>query len=184
VDVLSRADLAQCGINDGVVDICRQLGSPAWSNRRAVLNRVIDRACTVTDCDSAERLCAPSSAKLLTEMRRSAVLFLILFGMLWQSLALARVGSTVNVLADAAHAALHWQGENHHHHADGSYHLDDSKESVHHVVIDHLSASLAMTTPSSQNFAPLGSAAHGGLRETRVPNPTLDGLLRPPRARA
>jgi hypothetical protein len=117
-------------------------------------------------------------------MRRSAVLFVILFGMLWQSLALARVGSTVNVLADAEHAALHWHGESHHHHGDGSYHLDDSKESVQHVVTDHLSASLAMTTPSSQNFAPLGSAAHGGLHETGVSNPTLDGLLRPPRVRA
>ena len=139
---------------------------------------------TVTDYDPAERLYATSTATLLTQMRRSAVLFIILFGMLWQSLALARVGSSVNVLADAAHAALHWQGENHHHHADGTYHLDDSKESAQHVVTDHLSASLAMTTPSSQNFAPLGSAAPRGLHETSVPNPTLDGLLRPPRVRA
>ena len=138
----------------------------------------------MTDYDPAERRYATSTATLLAQMRRSAVLFVILFGMLWQSLALARVGSTVNVLADAGHAALHWQGESHHHHGDGSYHLDDSKESAQHVVTDHLNASLAMTTPSSQDVSPSGSAAHSGLHETLVPTPILDGLLRPPRTRA
>jgi len=117
-------------------------------------------------------------------MRRLSVLLVVLIAMLWQSVAMARIGSSVNVLADAEHAALHWQGESHHHHDDGSYHLDDSKESTQHVVTDHLSASLAMTAPSSHDFAPLESADHRGLHETRVPNPTLDGLLRPPRARA
>lgn len=108
----------------------------------------------------------------------------MLIAMLWQSVAMARIGSTVNALADLEHAALHWQGESHHHHEDGSYHLDDSNESMHHVVTDHLSASLAMAAPSSNDFPPLGSAAPRGLHETAVPNPTLDGLLRPPRARA
>jgi len=114
-------------------------------------------------------------------MRRHAVIFLVLFGMLWQSLAMARIGSTVNALADPEHAALHWHGENHHHHADGSYHLDDSKESVQHMVIDHPSASLAMAAPPVHELPPLGSAAPGGLHVTAVPSPTLDGLLRPPR---
>ena len=117
-------------------------------------------------------------------MRRAAVLLIVLIAMLWQSLAMARIGSSVNVLVDAEHAALHWQEKSHHHHDDGSYHQDDSKESAQHVVTDHLSASLAMITPSSQDCTPSGSAAHGGLHETRVLNPTLDGLLRPPRFRA
>ena len=119
-------------------------------------------------------------------MRRSAVLIVVLFGMLWQSMALARVGSTVNALTDPAHAALHWQGESHHHHDDGSYHLDDSKESVQHAITDPLSATLAMVlaAPSWHDAAPLGSAASEGQRTTPVPNPTLDGLLRPPQPRA
>lgn len=99
-------------------------------------------------------------------------------------MALARVGSSVNALIDLQHAALHWQGEAHHHHEDGSYHLDDSKESVQHVVTDHLSVSLAMAAPSLHELPSLGSAAPGGLRATPVPNPTLDGLLRPPRPRS
>lgn len=108
----------------------------------------------------------------------------MLVAMLWQSVALARVGSTVNALADLAHATLHWQDEGHHHHEDGSYHLDDSNESAQHVVTDHLNASLAMAAPPSQDFPPLRSAAPRGPHDAAAPSPTLDGLLRPPRPRA
>jgi hypothetical protein len=117
-------------------------------------------------------------------MHRSAVLAVMLFAMLWQSVAMARVGSTVNALADLEHATLHWQEEGHHHHEDGSYHQDDSKESVQHVVTDHLNASLALAAASSHDFPPLGSAAPDGLHERLVPSPALDGLLRPPRSRS
>lgn len=117
-------------------------------------------------------------------MRRSAVLLAMLLAMLWQSVALARAGSTVNVLADIEHAALHWQDESHHHHQDGSYHLDDSPESLQHVVIDHLSASVALHASISQEFPPPGSAPPGGLHAAPVPDPDPEGLLRPPRARS
>jgi hypothetical protein len=117
-------------------------------------------------------------------MRRSVFLFVMLFAILWQSVAMARVGSTVNPLADLEHATLHWHEEAHHHHEDGSYHLDDSKESVQHVVTDHLNASLAPAASSSHVFPPLGSAPPDGLPGQRVPNPSLDGLFRPPRLRA
>jgi len=116
-------------------------------------------------------------------MRRTAVLLVILFAMLWQSVALARVGSTVNVLADLEHAALHWQEKGHHHHEDGSYHLDDSKDSAQHVLSDHVTATTALLVTASHDVPPLGSAAPGGLHERLVPDPTLDGLLRPPRSR-
>ena len=70
--------------------------------------------------------------------------------MLWQSVALARPGSTVNVLSDLAHAALHWQQEGHHHHDDGSFHLDDSPASAFHLLGDHLTVTTALL-PSQQN---------------------------------
>ena len=117
-------------------------------------------------------------------MRRSAVLIVMLFAMLWQSVALARVGSTVNALADLQHTALHWQEEGHHHHEDGSYHQDDSKESVQHVLSDQGGATAALMVAAQHDFPSLGSAAPRGLHDTRVPNPTLDGLLRPPRFRS
>jgi len=108
----------------------------------------------------------------------------MLFAMLWQSVAMARVGSTVNALADLEHAALHWQEEGHHHHEDGSYHLDDSKESLQHLVTDHLNASLALAASSSHDFPSLGSAVPGALREAAVPEPDIEGPLRPPRFRS
>jgi hypothetical protein len=116
-------------------------------------------------------------------MHRSAVLLAMLIAMLWQSVALARVGSTVSALADLEHTALHLQEAAHHHHEDGSYHLDDSKESTQHVLSDQLSAAAVCMVSSYEDLPPLGSAAPGGLHDTPVPGPTLDGLLRPPRSR-
>lgn len=117
-------------------------------------------------------------------MRRTAVLLIMLFAMLWQSVALGRIGSTVNAWADPAHAALHLQDKSHHHHDDGSFHLDNSIESAQHVATDHLSPTLAMSPPSSHALPPVGSFAHRSLHDSVAPNPTLDGLLRPPRSRS
>lgn len=117
-------------------------------------------------------------------MRRSAILLAVLLAMLWQSVALARPGSTVNVLADLEHAALHWQEEGHHHHPDGSFSLDDSQDSKLHVLADHVTATTALLSMTSHRFAASGSAPPSGLREARVPDPFLDGLLRPPRPRS
>lgn len=115
-------------------------------------------------------------------MRRSAVLIVMLLAMLWQTVVVAPAGSPMSARADLA--VLHWQEKGHHHHEDGSYHLDDSLASAQHVLCDHVSATAALIVTASHQFLPLGSAAPGGLHETLVPDPTLDGLLRPPRARS
>jgi hypothetical protein len=117
-------------------------------------------------------------------MCRSLVVVVMLAAMLWQSVAMARPGSTVNVLADLEHAALHWQEEGHHHHDDGSFHLDDSQASKFHVLADHLTIGTALLPAISHNLPPVSSSRPGGLDDTRVPDPFLDGLLRPPRLRA
>lgn len=119
-----------------------------------------------------------------TTMRRSAVLLVMMFAMLWQSMALARPGSTVNVMADLEHAALHWQGEAHHHHEDGSFHLDDSPSSTFHVLSDHLTVTTALLPTSSHHFLPGDAARCDVLNDVRVPDPFLDGPLRPPRSDA
>jgi hypothetical protein len=117
-------------------------------------------------------------------MRRSCVLLVMLFAMLWQSVALGRAGSTVNALADLEHSALHWQEAGHHHHEDGSYHRDDSPESVQHLVSDHVSGSAALLVSASHDFPSLAAAAPGGLHQAMVPDPDPEGLLRPPRSRS
>jgi hypothetical protein len=114
-------------------------------------------------------------------MSRLAVLLALLFAMLWQSLALARVGSTVNVLADMEHAALHWGEESHHHHDDGSYHLDDSNESAQHVFTDQVSATAALFAAMPRIVSHARAAAPAGGQEQVPPSPDIDGLLRPPR---
>lgn len=114
-------------------------------------------------------------------MRRSAVLFAVLFAMLWQAVALARPGSAVNVLADIEHAALHWLNEGHHHHDDGSLTLDDSQASTAHVLADQLTVTTALVPTVHHHFLPGASAPPGGLLGTLAPDPFLDGLLRPPR---
>ena len=117
-------------------------------------------------------------------MRRTPILLAMLLAMLWQSVAVARAGSPVHALADLAHAVLHWQAAGHHHDEDGSYHLDDSPESVQHVISDQLSAAAALVTSALHDFPSLASVLPGGLHKAPVPDPDPEGLLRPPRSRA
>ncbi len=117
-------------------------------------------------------------------MQRYAVLVLMMFAMLWQSVALARVGSTINVLADFGHAALHWQDEGHHHHDDGSFHVDDSSESVQHVLGDHVNTTLALLPSYAHSFAPRAAASPRNLHDARATPLFLEGPLRPPQLHA
>jgi hypothetical protein len=114
-------------------------------------------------------------------MRRFHILAFMLFAMLWQSVAMARIGSTVNAMVDPAHAAMHWHEEAHHHNGDGSYHLDDSNESAQHVVIDHTNSSVALEDFSSPHFPPPERTMPKDRPLAPTPDPDPDGLLRPPR---
>ena len=117
-------------------------------------------------------------------MLRSAILLVMLFSMLWQAMALAQATSTVNLLADLEHTAMHWQDEPHHHHDDGSYHRDDSQASELHVFSDHLTLAVVLLPVSSQNPLPIASARPCCHHSGSAPDPFLDGLLRPPRLRS
>lgn len=117
-------------------------------------------------------------------MRRSAVLLIMLLAMLWQAVTLAPAGSTVNVLADIKHAALHWHAEGHHHHDDGSIFLDSSQASTVHLLTDHLAVTTALLPAISHHFPPSATSQPRGLHDARITDPFLDGLLRPPRLHA
>lgn len=108
----------------------------------------------------------------------------MLFAMLWQSVAMGRMGSTVNALVDLEHASMHWQEEGHHHHGDGSYHLDDSTESVQHVVVDHVGSTVAIVDSFSTCFLPTELVAPIAPAHGPIADPDLEGLLRPPRQHA
>lgn len=123
-------------------------------------------------------------------MPRAAVLVVLMLSMLWQSIALARIGSSVNVLADAAHAALHWHETAHHHHDDGSYHLVDAAapgeaaDAAQHVLTDPVGASTALLMASMPGFPAAGSLRPLMGPPGAWPEHALDGLLRPPRPHA
>lgn len=114
-------------------------------------------------------------------MGRIAVVVVVLVAMLWQSVALARIGSSVNVLADMEHAALHWQDQAHHHQDDGTYQRDDSGDAVQHLLGDPVGSTTALLVATVQVAPALRSAAPAGLQQARLIDPTLDGPLRPPR---
>ncbi len=119
-------------------------------------------------------------------MRRRLTTFLLMLCMCWQALAYA--GSAV-VLADAdevAHAAMHFEGEAHHHDdddglEDGDIHQDDSLASALHLMDDAcvfapaLIPVVHLPLPRLQPDMPVASTA------TAAPPPFLDGLERPPR---
>ena len=114
-------------------------------------------------------------------VNRAVIAFVLLLTMLWQSFGLAHSGSTVAAAADLEHAKLSSQDEGHHHHDDGTYHVEDSADSVQHLLTDHVTAHLGLILVTATSFLPTGSARHGTDHPLASPHPDLDGLFRPPR---
>jgi hypothetical protein len=116
-------------------------------------------------------------------MRRFGLLFLLL-SLFWQSVVFAGSLWVPERMEDRAHAALHWEQEAHHHHDDGSYHVEDSSEALAHVQFDgalQLTALLGGTL--CPPALPTGSAP-ADTCELHLPAPPPDGLRRPPRLQA
>jgi len=114
-------------------------------------------------------------------MRRPALAFFMLMAVLWQAMAIAPVGPSVSFLADPEHAALHLQEAGHHHHEDGSFHLDDSRESLQHVLSDNVNALAVLPVSPPRDFVLHASRAPGGWHDAPPPGPYLEAPLRPPR---
>lgn len=117
-------------------------------------------------------------------MCRVAVVLTVLVAIVWQAFALARLTTAPGAADDMAHALLHWHDISHHHHDDGDYHVDDSAESLAHVVADHLTVSAALPADAAAGIVPRAGCERTPLAARYVPDPFLDGLLRPPRPTA
>lgn len=117
-------------------------------------------------------------------MRRLLVLFVTLISLLCQSMAMARVDSADSSPSDPEHTSLHWQATGHHHHHDGSFHLDQSEESLQHVAGDHVGGHLEVPSSISHAFPPAGLVLPFAWHDAAVPDPFLGGLLRPPSLRS
>jgi hypothetical protein len=114
-------------------------------------------------------------------MGRSLVVVLLVVSAFWQMLAVGGRPGGLSTPREAAHALLHWQGQAHHHHDDGSVTLDGSEESVQHVALDGV---LAVNSPWSEpavSLPPAASAYSTAADEVSGPWPYLDGPRRPPK---
>jgi len=117
-------------------------------------------------------------------MRRRLALVLLLLSAFWQAFAIAGHTTALADAQDMAHAMLHWQEEAHHHHDDGSVALDDSEESMQHVVADGCIGHTAVWSATSFTFAPAASPRPLVANELPRPGPHPDGLRRPPKLTA
>lgn len=117
-------------------------------------------------------------------MHRRVTTVLILFALLWQSMAMAAPGWALGQAQDVVHAVLHWSEEAHHHHDDGSYHQDNSSESVQHVVADAGLHAAALLAGGCSSFAEPDPSSPAMTPDDLRPPPYLDGPHRPPRSAA
>jgi hypothetical protein len=117
-------------------------------------------------------------------MSRRLVAVVLVLAMFWQAAPSARIAVAYGAAGDSVHAALHWEGQGHHHHGDGHYHQDDSDASRWHIAADHSNAALSIPTKPGHHAFDVASTSvrsHGPLPG---PEPVLEGLLRPPRRAA
>ena len=113
--------------------------------------------------------------------RYRIVPLMLALALVWQALALGRPGSSVNVLLDAAHAVLHWQGIGHHHHDDGSVQLDESPDASRHLLTDHAGGFTGLPAAQPGAPAPVASSMPCVRPAGAGPPPFLEGPLKPPR---
>ena len=82
------------------------------------------------------------------------------------------------------HALLHWEGQAHHHHEDGSLAADLTPESIHHVALDGHFSFIGVWPCSNLWVASQCSFASHTTCEPGLPSPIIDGPLKPPRTRS
>ena len=114
-------------------------------------------------------------------MHRRLIAFMAMMALLWQSVAIAPAGFLPGILADVEHAVLHWQDEDHHHHADGSWHVDESTESDQHAAADHVGSSPALHSTVTLRWAAMRSQSPPAACSSAFSAPFLEDPLRPPR---
>jgi hypothetical protein len=117
-------------------------------------------------------------------LRHPLVTFVLILCLCWQSLAQAGSAVALAEAEEAAHAAMHFHGEAHHHdaHGDGGIHQDNSAASLQHLLDDAcvFAPALVPGTRLPLMAPALVSPADGLAIAAR--SPYLDGLERPPRS--
>jgi hypothetical protein len=108
---------------------------------------------------------------------------LLVVALFLQPLAVAWATPGTADIHDAVHTLLHLEDTGHHHHEDGSLHIDSSAESVDHVMADHLHSPTGLLSDNAWYWLIDLPQTRIFLAPAAWPPPVLDGLLRPPRQR-
>jgi len=117
-------------------------------------------------------------------MNRTLRSLLLIFAILWQSMAMLSPLSIEKIAASIDHGVLHSQEATHHHHDDASAHIEDTDEGLQHQHADSGLQTLGLTATMSAAFPSLSPVSNLTHLRKPSPSPTIDGLLRPPRLQA
>lgn len=115
-------------------------------------------------------------------MRIEVFVKTIVIAMLFQALAIAHLGAAMPKSSDLMHSVLHWAGQAHEHHDDGTWQIDDSAAASQHVAGDQLTNPVALPDSTSLAVLPSSSNAPAAHDSNGLPHPHLAGPLRPPRS--
>lgn len=114
-------------------------------------------------------------------MSRRFGLFILLLSFFWQAIAVAGQVPLLESAEEREHAVAHMHEVAHHHHEDGSVTFDDSSDSNTHVAMDGAVTNALAWGPLVLGQLLTGSDPCPAALASFLPDPTPDGLRRPPR---
>ena len=115
-------------------------------------------------------------------MRKAPTIFVLITALLWQTFAMAQAGFAQDHADGIAHVLLHLENDPHHHHDDGTFHQDDSDESVKHVYADGSTNTAGVVPAHITSAQPdVGARVDFSLPAPRHDSPVLEAPRRPPR---
>jgi hypothetical protein len=114
-------------------------------------------------------------------MNRTLRSLLLIFAIVWQSMAMLSPLSIEKIAASIDHGILHSQEATHHHHDDASAHIEDTAEGLHHQHADSGMTTLGLLSTITLSLSLAAPQAFVAALSTTRSSPTLEGLLRPPR---
>lgn len=113
-------------------------------------------------------------------MNRTLRSLLLIFAIVWQSMAMLSPLSVEKLAASIDHG----QEATHHHHDDASAHIEDTAEGLHHQHADSGMTTLGLLSTITLSVSSAAPQAFVIALSTTRSSPTLEGLLRPPRLHA
>jgi hypothetical protein len=120
----------------------------------------------------------------MLSMNRTLQALLLVFAILWQSMAMLSPLSIEKIAASIDNSVMHALEATHHHHDDASAHIENTDEGLQHQHADSGLQTLGLIPTMTADFSSLPPVSALTHLHKPSPSPTLAGLLRPPRLRA